>query len=163
MQAVAKVKNVRYGVRKLRRVVDLVRGKSVAEAFAMLSILHTQTKGAPLVENALKSAVANFKQKSAAPVTAEELVVKTITADGGTIMKRIHPRSQGRAFRIEKPLSHITVVVANHVFGHINRDELLAVIDGESKSDHIRDDCGTTGPGLDRLLLVGAGHRLGFA
>ena len=64
MQAVAKVKNVRYGVRKLRRVVDLVRGKSVAEAFAMLSILHTQTKGAPLVENALKSAVANFKQKS---------------------------------------------------------------------------------------------------
>ena len=113
MQAVAKVKNVRYGVRKLRRVVDLVRGKSVDEAFAMLSILHTQTKGAPLVENALKSAVANFKQKSATPVTAEELVVKTITADGGTIMKRIHPRSQGRAFRIEKPLSHLTVVVAD--------------------------------------------------
>lgn len=113
MQAVAKVKNVRYGVRKLRRVVDLVRGKSVDEAFAMLSIMHTQTKGAPLVENALKSAVANFKQKSAAPVSAEELVVKTITADGGTIMKRIHPRSQGRAFRIEKPLSHITVVVAD--------------------------------------------------
>ena len=113
MQAVAKVKNVRYGVRKLRRVVDLVRGKSVAEAFAMLSILHTQTKGAPLVENALKSAVANFKQKAAGAVAAEELVIKTITADGGTIMKRIHPRSQGRAFRIEKPLSHITVVVAD--------------------------------------------------
>ena len=93
--------------------MDLVRGKRVDEAFAMLSILHTQTKGAPLVENALKSAVANFKQKSAAPVTAEELVIKTITADGATIMKRIHPRSQGRAFRIEKPLSHITVVVAD--------------------------------------------------
>ena len=113
MQAVAKVKNVRYGVRKLRRVVDLVRGKSVSEAFAMLSILRTQTKGAPLVENALKSAVANLKQKSAAPVSAEEIVIKTITADGGTIMKRIPPRSQGRAFRIEKPLSHITVVVAD--------------------------------------------------
>ena len=53
MQAVAKVKNVRYGVRKLRRVVDLVRGKRVDEAFAMLSILHTKTKDAPLVENAL--------------------------------------------------------------------------------------------------------------
>ena len=113
MQAVAKVKNVRYGVRKLRRVVDLVRGKSVSEAFAMLSILRTQTKGAPLVENALKSAVANLKQKSAAPVAAEEIVIKAIAADGATIMKRIHPRSQGRAFRIEKPLSHITVVVAN--------------------------------------------------
>ena len=115
MQAVAKVKNVRYGVRKLRRVVDLVRGKRVDEAFAMLSILHTQTKGAPLIENALKSAVANFKQKSAAPVAAEELVIKTITADGGTIMKRIHPRSQGRAFRIEKPLSHITVVQTRRI------------------------------------------------
>ena len=113
MQAVAKVKNVRYGVRKLRRVVDLVRGKSVSEAFAMLSILRTQTKGAPLVENALKSAVANLKQKSAAPVAAEEIVIKSIAADGATIMKRIHPRSQGRAFRIEKPLSHITVVVAD--------------------------------------------------
>ncbi|MBR3072138.1 uL22 family ribosomal protein, partial [Fibrobacter sp.] len=79
MQAVAKVKNVRYGVRKLRRVVDLVRGKSVSEAFAMLSILRTQTKGASLVENALKSAVANLKQKSAAPVVAEEIVIKTIT------------------------------------------------------------------------------------
>ena len=113
MQAVAKVKNVRYGVRKLRRVVDLVRGKRVDEAFAMLSIMHTQTKGAPIVENALKSAVANFKQKSAAPVAAEELVIKTIAADGGTIMKRIHPRSHGRAFRIEKPLTHLTVVVAD--------------------------------------------------
>ena len=113
MQAVAKVKNVRYGVRKLRRVVDLVRGKSAAEAFAMLSILRTQTKGAPLVENALKSAVANLKQKSAAPVAAEEIVIKSIAADGATIMKRIHPRSQGRAFRIEKPLSHLTVVVAD--------------------------------------------------
>ena len=51
MQAVAKVKNVRYGVRKLRRVVDLVRGKRVDEAFAMLSIMHTQTKGAKTRNN----------------------------------------------------------------------------------------------------------------
>ena len=114
MQAVAKVKNVRYGVRKLRRVVDLVRGKRVDEAFAMLSILHTQTKGAPLIENALKSAVANFKQKSAAPVAAEELVIKSIAADGGTIMKRMRPRSHGSADRIAKPLSHLTVVVADN-------------------------------------------------
>ena len=113
MQAVAKVKKVRYGVRKLRQVVDLVRGKNVDEAFAMLSILRTQKKGALIVENALKSAVANFKQKAPAAVATEELTIKAIMADGGTIMKRIHPRSQGRAFRIEKPLSHITVVVAN--------------------------------------------------
>jgi len=113
MQAVAKVKNVRYGVRKLRQVTDLLRGKSVADAFAILSILHSQKKGAVIVENCLKSAVANFKQKSPAAVAAEELKISAIYADGATIMKRIHPRSQGRAFRIEKPTSHLTVVVAN--------------------------------------------------
>ena len=78
MQATAKVKNVRYGVRKLRQVVDLMRGKSVDEAFAMLSILHSQKKGAVIVENALKSAVANFKQKSPTPVNAEDLKIKSI-------------------------------------------------------------------------------------
>ena len=54
-------------------------------------------------------------------------------------------------------------LMADHVFGDLDRDELLAVIDGESKSDHIRDDCGTTGPGFDSLFLVGASHSLGFA
>lgn len=113
MQAIAKVKNVRYGVRKLRQVADLMRGKSVDEAFAMLSILHSQKKGAVIVENALKSAVANFKQKSPTAVNAEDLKIKSISADGATIMKRIRPRSQGRAFRIEKPTSHLTVIVAS--------------------------------------------------
>lgn len=113
MQAIAKVKNVRYGVRKLRQVADLMRGKSVDEAFAMLSILRTQKKGAVIVENALKSAVANLKQKSPAAVNAEDLVIKSISADGATMMKRIRPRLQGRAFRILKPTSHLTVIVAN--------------------------------------------------
>ncbi len=113
MKAVAKVKNVRYGVRKLRQVTDLMRGKSVNEVFAMLSILRSRKKGAVIVECALKSAVANFKQKAPAAVATEELRIHTITADGATIMKRIRPRSQGRAFRIEKPMSHLTIVVAN--------------------------------------------------
>jgi large subunit ribosomal protein L22 len=113
MKAVAKVKNVRYGVRKLRLVTDLMRGKSVDEAFAMLSILRSRKKGAVIVECALKSAVANFKQKSPAVVASEELKIQSITADGSTIMKRIRPRSQGRAFRIEKPMSHLTIVVSN--------------------------------------------------
>jgi large subunit ribosomal protein L22 len=115
MQAVAQVKNVRYGVRKLRQVADLMRGKSVEEAFAMLSILRSQKKGAVIVEGALKSAVANFKQKAPGAVSTEELKIASITADGGSIMKRIQPRSHGRAFRIEKPLSHLTVVVADSV------------------------------------------------
>ncbi|MCK9181805.1 MAG: 50S ribosomal protein L22 [Fibrobacteraceae bacterium] len=113
MKATANVKNVRYGVRKLRQVADLMRGKSVDKAFAMLSILRTKKKGAVIVESALKSAVANFKQKAPSAVTPEELKIVTIMANGGTIMKRIQPRSQGRAFRIQKPLSHLTIVVAD--------------------------------------------------
>ena len=80
MKATAKVKNIRYGVRKLRLVADLVRGKSVDQAFAMLSILHNKKKGAPIVENALKSAVANFKQKAPGAVATEELKIEAIAA-----------------------------------------------------------------------------------
>ena len=114
MKAIAKVKNIRYGVRKLRLVADLMRGKSVDQAFAMLSVLRNKKKGAPIVENAIKSAVANFKQKAPGAVTTEELKIAAISADGGTIMKRMRPRSHGSADRLTKPLSHLTVVVADN-------------------------------------------------
>ena len=114
MKATAKVKNIRYGVRKLRLVADLVRGKSVDQAFAMLSILHNKKKGAPIVENALKSAVANFKQKAPGAVATEELKIEAIAADGATIMKRMRPRSHGSEDRLAKPLSHLTVVVSDN-------------------------------------------------
>ena len=114
MKAIAKVKNIRYGVRKLRLVADLMRGKSVDQAFAMLSVLRNKKKGAPIVENAIKSAVANFKQKAPGAVTTEELKIAAISADGGTIMKRMRPRSHGSADRLPKPLSHLTVVVADN-------------------------------------------------
>ena len=102
MKATAKVKNIRYGVLKLRLVADLV------------SVLRNKKKGAPIVENALKSAVANFKQKAPGAVTTEELKIDSIYADGATIMKRMRPRSHGSADRIAKPLSHLTVVVADN-------------------------------------------------
>lgn len=114
MKAIAKVKNIRYGVRKLRLVADLMRGKSVDQAFAMLSVLRNKKKGAPIVENAIKSAVANFKQKASGAVTTEELKIAAISADGSTIMKRMRPRSHGSADRLAKPLSHLTVVVADN-------------------------------------------------
>ena len=63
MQAVAKVKNVRYGVRKLRRVVDLVRGKSVDEAFAMLSIL-SRTPSSPLSPTSSRSLPPRFPPRN---------------------------------------------------------------------------------------------------
>lgn len=114
MQAVAKVRYIRYGALKLRQVADLLRGKPVNEAFAMLSILRSRKKGAVIVENALKSAVANLRNsENGAGMNVDTLSVKTITVDGGPIMKRIRPRSQGRAFRIEKPMSHLTVIVSD--------------------------------------------------
>ena len=79
MKAVAKVKNVRYGVRKLRMVADLMRGKSVDEAIAILSILRSRKKGAVIVENALKSAIANFKQKSPSAVATRQSYARAWT------------------------------------------------------------------------------------
>lgn len=114
MKATAKVKNIRYGVRKLRLVADLMRGKTVDQAFALLSVLRNKKKGALIVENALKSAVANFKQKAPGAVTTEELKISAIMADGGMIMKRMRPRSHGSADRLAKPMSHLTVVVADN-------------------------------------------------
>jgi large subunit ribosomal protein L22 len=112
MEARAQARQVRYGCRKLRQVADLVRGKSVDEAMAMLSILRSQKKGAVIMENVLKSAVANFQTKEGgAGVRPEDLTLATVFVDGGPIIKRIRPRSQGRAYRIHKNLSHVTVVV----------------------------------------------------
>lgn len=114
MEARAKANHLRYGPIKLRQVANLFRGKSVDEAFAMLSLMRTTKKGAVILENVLKSAVANLQNSEAgAGVATSSLVVKSIQVDGGPIMKRIRPRSQGRAFRIHKQMSHITVVVAD--------------------------------------------------
>ena len=114
MEAVAKVRYVRYGQLKLRQVADLVRGKSVDQALAILSVMRSTKKGAPIVEGAVKSAVANLKNSDkGAGISSEALSIKSIHVDGGPIMKRIRPRSQGRAFKIEKPSSHLTVVVSD--------------------------------------------------
>ena len=114
MEAVAKVRYVRYGQLKLRQVADLVRGKSVDQALAILSVMRSTKKGAPIVEGAVKSAIANLKNSDqGAGISSEALRIKSIHVDGGPIMKRIRPRSQGRAFKIEKPSSHLTVVVSD--------------------------------------------------
>jgi large subunit ribosomal protein L22 len=92
---------------KARRVIDLVRGKSVAEA---LDILRWAPQGASEpVAKVIASAAANAQNNDGLDPTT--LVVATIHADGGPTAKRIRPRAQGRAYRIRKRTSHITVVV----------------------------------------------------
>lgn len=107
MESKAVAKFVRITPRKVRVVLDLIRGKNVAEAFAILKF--TPKAGADVVEKVLRSAVANAENNF--DMDVDKLYVKTAFADGGPTMKRIHPRSRGQAFKILKRTSHVTIVV----------------------------------------------------
>jgi large subunit ribosomal protein L22 len=100
---------VRISPRKARLVVDLVRGKHVAEALEILQF--TPHKGAPIVRKVLESAIANAENNEAADV--DELRVAEIFVNKALVMKRVMPRAKGRADRIQKPTCHITVAVAD--------------------------------------------------
>jgi large subunit ribosomal protein L22 len=105
--AVAKARFVRISPTKARRVIDLVRGKSVTEALDILRWA-PQAASEP-VAKVIASAAANAQNNEG--LDPSTLVVATIHADGGPTAKRIRPRAQGRAFRIRKRTSHITVIV----------------------------------------------------
>jgi large subunit ribosomal protein L22 len=105
--AVAKARFVRISPTKARRVIDLVRGKSVTEALDILRWA-PQAASEP-VAKVIASAAANAQNNEG--LDPSTLVVATVYADEGPTAKRIRPRAQGRAFRIRKRTSHITVVV----------------------------------------------------
>jgi large subunit ribosomal protein L22 len=105
--AVAKARFVRVSPTKARRVIDLVRGKSVADALDILRWA-PQAASEP-VAKVIASAAANAQNNNG--LDPSTLVVATVYADDGPTAKRIRPRAQGRAFRIRRRTSHITVVV----------------------------------------------------
>jgi large subunit ribosomal protein L22 len=105
--AVAKARFVHVSATKARRVIDLVRGKSVDEALHILRWA-PQAASEP-VAKVIASAAANAQNNEG--LDPSTLVVATVYADEGPTAKRIRPRAQGRAFRIRKRTSHITVVV----------------------------------------------------
>nr|WP_090339553.1 50S ribosomal protein L22 [Mycolicibacterium malmesburyense]CRL67931.1 50S ribosomal protein L22 [Mycolicibacterium malmesburyense] len=105
--AVAKARFVRVSATKARRVIDLVRGKSVADALDILRWA-PQAASEP-VAKVIASAAANAQNNEG--LDPSTLVVATVYADEGPTAKRIRPRAQGRAFRIRKRTSHITVIV----------------------------------------------------
>lgn len=109
MEAKAIAKQVRISPRKARLVVDLIRGKQVGEAFAILR--NTPKAASPIVEKVLKSAIANAEHNY--EMDTEELLVQRIFVDEGATLKRFRPRAQGRAGRINKRTSHITVIVSD--------------------------------------------------
>ncbi|KGN33760.1 50S ribosomal protein L22 [Knoellia sinensis KCTC 19936] len=113
MEARAQARHVRVTPQKARRVIDLIRGKNASEAIATLRFA-PQGASDPILK-VLESAIANARVK--ADKTAErfderELVITSAFVDEGATMKRFRPRAQGRASRINKRTSHITVVVA---------------------------------------------------
>ena len=107
MESRATTRNVRIAPRKMRLVADLVRGKGVEEALAVLESL--PKKGARIVSKTLRSVVANAEDTQS--VDVDRLYVKTIAVDGGAVMKRFMPRAHGRATVVRKRTSHLTVVV----------------------------------------------------
>jgi large subunit ribosomal protein L22 len=109
MEAKAVAKYLRISPSKVRLVADLVRGKVVSEALTILRF--TPKKGARLVNKTLRSAVANAE--NARTMDMESLYVKTITVDVGPTLKRWRPRAMGRANRIIKRTSHVTVVLSD--------------------------------------------------
>lgn len=114
MEALAKSTFVRSSSPKLRIVAKHIRGVGVNQALVTLHSLSRRNKGAYLLEKCLKSAVANFQVKDAEGVSdIDRLKVKTVMIDEGPLLKRIRPHAQGRAFRILKKMSHITVVVSD--------------------------------------------------
>jgi large subunit ribosomal protein L22 len=113
MEAKAQARYVRVTPRKARRVVDLIRGKAAGEAVAVLEF--APQAASETVRKVVQSAIANARQaadRASQPFDETALVVQAAFVDEGPTMKRFRPRAQGRAYRINKRTSHITVVVA---------------------------------------------------
>jgi len=111
LQARAVQKFLRRAPRKVRLIVDHVRGENVQKALKKLEFVNKAA--APEVAKVIKSAAANFRDKHDEDnLSNEELYIKEIRVDQGTTLKRIKPAAMGRANQIRKRTSHITVVVA---------------------------------------------------
>jgi len=110
---VAKLKNVPTSPRKMRLVVDLIRGQRVTKA---LNILKFEAKvGAPKLEKLLLSAISNWENTHEdTKIEEADLFVKEIWVDCGRQLKRLRPAPQGRAHRIRKRSNHVTMILASH-------------------------------------------------
>jgi large subunit ribosomal protein L22 len=125
--AIARVKHIRVTPQKARRIVDIVRGKQAAEALAILKFA-PQSASEP-VYKLVASAMANARVKADASnsfLDEQDLVIVRAYVDEGTTLKRFQPRAQGRAFKILKRTSHITIEVATP-------DELVAATPSKTK------------------------------
>ena len=105
MEAVAKLRHARVSPQKARLVADLIRGKGIEDALDLLT--YSNKKSAQIIKKVLESAVANAENNFGYDI--DELKVGTIFVDTGPTMKRIRARARGRADRLVKRTSHITI------------------------------------------------------
>jgi large subunit ribosomal protein L22 len=114
MEALARLRNCPMSARKMRLVVDNIRGKSVDDALNILKFTNKEAAG--WLEKVVLSAVSNWVNKTET-VSPEEykLFIKTAYVDGGSVLKRFRPAPHGRANRIRKRMNHVTIVVENKV------------------------------------------------
>jgi len=108
MEAKAHARFIRIAPRKVQLIMDLIRGKEVGEAISILR--HTPRSASPIVEKVLNSAIANAEHNFS--LDPNSLVISQAFANPGPTMKRFRPRAMGRASRINKRTSHITLVVS---------------------------------------------------
>ena len=111
--AFAKLNNCPTSPRKMRLVADLVRGKQVEPALAILKFNQKEASGK--IEKLLLSAIANWQAKNEdANIEDADLFVKEIRVDSGSMLKRLRPAPQGRAHRIRKRSNHVTLVLGDN-------------------------------------------------
>lgn len=113
VESMARVRNIRVTPQKARRIVDLIRGRQAQEAVALLK--HMPQSPAEPVAKVIASAMANAQviaDRDGVYLDDRDLYVARAFVDEGITLKRFRPRAQGRAFRINKRTSHITVVLA---------------------------------------------------
>ena len=109
METLAQHRQARSSAQKVRLIVDLIRGKKVPQALNILT--YTNKKAAILVKKVLESAIANAEHNDGADI--DKLRIKKIFVNEGSTMKRMMPRAKGRADRILKRTSHITIIVSD--------------------------------------------------
>ncbi len=138
MEAVARLKNCPMSARKMRIVVDNIRGKDIDEALDILRF--TKNEAAEWLYKVLLSAIANWEYKLDGAESADEydLYIKRAMVDEGTFLKRFRPAPHGRAHRIKKRTNHVTLVVDNRIpldFELAGEEEPELTVDVEEVGD----------------------------
>jgi large subunit ribosomal protein L22 len=107
MEIIARARMIRISPRKVRLIGDLIKKKNINDASGLLTYMPQKASG--ILKKLLDSAIANAKQKKY--VDIDNLFVKNVIVDGGPMMKRFLPRAMGRATKVRKRMSHITMVL----------------------------------------------------